>query len=113
MQRGEIYFVSFDPVIGSEQHGTRPALVVSCDWLNARPLVILVVPGTTATPRRTLNQGSVLIPATESGLPQDTIFWCFQARALDHSRFPSRPSGVVPPDRMEEIGHALRFCFEV
>ncbi|MGL4551996.1 MAG: type II toxin-antitoxin system PemK/MazF family toxin [Gemmataceae bacterium] len=113
MQRGEIYFVNFDPVQGSEQHGTRPALVVSNDWLNARPLVILVVPGTTATGARALNRGSVMVPAADSGLPRDTVFWCFQARALDHSRFPPTPSGQLSPERMEDIDEALRFSFQV
>ena len=46
MKRGEIYFVTLDPVLGREQNGRRPVLVVSIDAINSAPLVVTVVPGT-------------------------------------------------------------------
>lgn len=42
IKRGEIYFVSLDPVNGREQAGNRPVLVVSSDAINAQPLVVTV-----------------------------------------------------------------------
>jgi mRNA-degrading endonuclease toxin of MazEF toxin-antitoxin module len=39
----------------------------------------------------------------------DTVFLCFQARALDHSRFPARPDGQLPAERMGEVEAALRY----
>jgi mRNA interferase MazF len=46
IQRGEIYFVSLDPVQGREQAGRRPVLVLSADAINRLPLVVTVVVGT-------------------------------------------------------------------
>src|SRR5438876_11636118 len=93
VQRGEIYFVNFDPVVGREQASTRPALVVSIDWINQRPLVVLVVPGTDGSNVPEEFPTNVRVPPEESGLPNDTVFLCFQARALDHSRSPQTPAG--------------------
>jgi mRNA interferase MazF len=109
MRRGEIYFVNLNPVVGREQYGTRPVLVVSNDTLNSLPLVVTVVPGTKAANVRHLYPSDVFVPADESGLPMDTVFLCFQARALDHSRFPARPDGQLPAERMGEVEAALRY----
>ena len=46
VRRGEVYFVDLNPTAGREQAGRRPVVVVSNDTLNARPLVVAVVPGT-------------------------------------------------------------------
>ncbi|WP_369294218.1 type II toxin-antitoxin system PemK/MazF family toxin [Microcoleus sp. herbarium14] len=52
MRRGEVYDVDFEPVQGSEQGGTRPAIIVSNDAINASSQVVLVVPCTTYRPAR-------------------------------------------------------------
>lgn len=109
MTRGEIYFVNLNPVVGREQYGTRPVLVVSSADINALPLVVTVIPGTKAARGRPPLPSNVLVTAAESGLPMDTIFLGFQIRALDWSRFPSQPAGYVPPARMGDINTALQF----
>jgi mRNA interferase MazF len=109
MTRGEIYFVDLDPLVGREQHGCRPVLVVSNDVLNSLPLVVAVVPGTDAANVRRLHRRQVLVPAAESGLPLDTVFLCHQVRALDHSRFPSGAADQLPAARMKQIEAALRY----
>jgi mRNA interferase MazF len=92
MRRGEIYFVAFDPIIGREQGGRRPALVLSIDVINGRPLVVTVVPGTDGANVRRDYPHTVRLAPAETGLPAETVFLCFQVRALDHSRFPTRPA---------------------
>jgi mRNA interferase MazF len=109
MRRGEIYFVDLDPIIGREQSGRRPVLVLSTDAINRAPLVVTVVPGTTATGVRRFRT-SVLAPAAESGLPNDTYFLCFQIRALDHSRFPANPAGRLSTGLMQDVEDTIRFC---
>src|SRR5262245_45599115 len=102
MQRGEVYFVDLDPVTGREQGGRRPVLVLSIDRINRQPLVISVVPGTDGSNVRVDHRTNVRVPATESGLPMETVFLCFQGRALDHSRFSGKPAGRLTPQRMTE-----------
>jgi mRNA interferase MazF len=111
MRRGEIYFVNLDPVMGREQAGTRPVLIVSIDAINRRPLVVTVVPGTDGANVRRDHPTDVRVPSAESGLPSETVFLCFQCRALDHSRFPGSPAGRLSPLRMRDIERAIRYCF--
>ena len=110
-KRGEIYFVDLSPSHGREQAGRRPVLVVSNDAINRLPLVVTAVAGTTA------NIGAayptnVLVSAAESGLPEDTVFLCFQVRSLDASRF-GQPAGRLQAARMAEVDAALRLVFSL
>lgn len=114
IRRGDVYFADLDPVLGREQAGRRPVLVVSDDALNARDLVVTVVVGTDARNVARTYPTNVVVPAVESGLPRDTVFLCFQVRSLDPSRFvdPShgaaQRTGTLPTARMAEVDRALR-----
>jgi mRNA interferase MazF len=111
MRRGEIYFVNLDPTVGREQAGVRPVLVVSSDRVNSRPLVVMVVPGTDGRHVRADHPHSVRVPPDDSGLLRETIFLCFQTRALDPSRFLANPDDVLSPARMTDV--ALRFVLDL
>jgi mRNA interferase MazF len=111
MTRGEIYFVDLDPVVGREQGGRRPVLVLSIDVINRAPLVVSVIPGTDGSKVPRDFRTNVRVPAVESGLPGKTVFLCFQARALDPSRFPRQAAGRLSPARMQDVEKAVRYCF--
>lgn len=113
MRRGEIYFVDLSPVIGREQAGRRPVLVLSIDAINRVPLVVTVVPGTDGANIPRDYRTNVRISAAESGLPMETVFLCFQVRALDHSRFPTQPAGKLAPTRLQDIEDVVRHCLEL
>jgi mRNA interferase MazF len=108
VRRGDVFFVDLDPVRGREQGGRRPVVVVSADALNALPLVVTAVVGTDAENVTRPYRTNVLVRASESGLPLDTVFLCFHLRSLDPRRFREPPAGRVPPSRMREIDAALR-----
>jgi len=110
MRRGEIYFVDLDPVVGREQSGRRPVLVLSSDEINRRPLVVTVTPGTDGANVRLDYPTNVRVPTQDSGLPSETVFLCFQIRALDHSRFPKAPAGHLTAARLREVETAVRYC---
>ena len=110
MRRGEIYFVDLDPVIGREQAGRRPALVLSIDAINRAPLVVTIVPGTDGANIPRDYPTNIRISAAESGLPSETVFLCFQVRALDHSRFPDQPAGQLSLARMQDVEDVVRYC---
>jgi mRNA interferase MazF len=110
MTRGEIYFVDLDPVVGREQRGRRPVLVFSSDAINRAPLVVTVVPGTDGTKVPRDYRWNVRVPAAESGLPGETVFLCFQARALDHSRFPPHAAGRLSAARLRDVEDVVRYC---
>jgi mRNA interferase MazF len=109
IRRGEIYFVDLNPVQGHEQAGRRPVLVVSDDAVNCQPLVVAVVIGTRSENLPRDYPTNVRLPAGEGGLPCDTVFLCFQLRALDHCRF-GEPVGRLGAAHMAHVDQALRAC---
>lgn len=110
MRRGEIYFVDLSPVVGREQGGRRPVLVLSIDAINRVPLVVTVVPGTDGANIPRDYPTNIRISSTESGLPMETVFLCFQIRAIDHSRFPKQAAGTLSPARLHDIEDVVRYC---
>jgi len=119
IKRGEIYFIDFDPAIGHEQKGRRPALVVSCNDVNRLPLVATVIVGSRGEKMARDFWTTVRTKAAETGLKYDTVFYAMQIRALDHSRFrdargkPLAPAGVMPPAKMAEVERALRLVLDL
>ncbi len=73
MKRGEIYFVNLNPVVGREQAGTRPVLVISIDAINNLPLVVTVVVGTKGDNIARDYKTNVRVLARDS---EDTVLYC-------------------------------------
>jgi mRNA interferase MazF len=110
IQRGEIYFVDLNPVKGREQSGRRPVLVLSVDAINKLPLVITVVVGTKGENVLRDYPTNIRISASESGLPVETVFLCFQIRSIDPNRFPKQPAGKISNETLIKIESAVRRC---
>ena len=110
IQRGQIYFVDLNPVQGREQAGQRPVLVLSIDAINRLPLVVTVVVGTKGANIPRDYPTNVRVSSSESGLPMETVFLCFQIRSLDPKRFPSQSAGQLSEAKMQEIEATIRYC---
>ncbi len=110
IRRGDIYFVNLSPVQGREQAGQRPVLVLSLDAINRLPLVITVVVGTKGSNVPRDYPTNVRVASADSGLPDETVFLCFQLRSLDSRRFPSTPAGHVNDPVLQQIETAVRYC---
>ena len=113
IRRGEIYFVDLDPVRGREQSGRRPVLVISSDKINSKPLVVSVVVGTKGENIPRDYSTNVRLSPAQTGLPIETVFLCFQIRAIDHNRFPGTPAGKVSNGILSKIEDAVRRCLEL
>src|SRR5512137_370532 len=81
VKRGEIYWVEFDPVKGSEQGGLRPALVVQNDTGNRKSPTTVVVAITRTLPAQPY-PFVVVIEAEESGLPARSTVNCAQIATI-------------------------------
>lgn len=102
VQRGEIWMVALDPVVGSEQGKTRPCVVVQRDAANRAGRTTIVVPFTDAAERAS----SILAPhygKGEGGLRKDSVALCHQVRVVDRLRLRARLG------RLDETA-MLRLC---
>jgi mRNA interferase MazF len=118
VRRGEIYWVEFSPVKGSEQGGLRPALVVQNDIGNRYSPTTIVVAITRTIPPQEYPFVVILSPH-DSGLPQVSAVNCSQLATIQQSGAASRlrpprgeeslrPIGRVRPEAMAAIDQALR-----
>lgn len=94
MRRGDVYNVRFDPSEGSEQAGTRPAIIVSRDAINANLNIVVVVPCTTYRPTTRLHPGRVLLRAPDGGLNVDSVALCEQVRTVAKARLLRRREAI-------------------
>ena len=83
IKRGEIYYASLEPVVGSEQGGNRPVLVVQNDVGN-RFSPTTIVAAITSRQGKTTLPTHVSISAVE--LPQDSVVLLEQIRTIDKQR---------------------------
>lgn len=100
MRRGDICWVSLDPVLGSEPNNRRPAVVVSNDGANASAArlgrgVVTVVPVTSNIER--VFPFQVLLDAGETGLPQDSKAQAEQVRSVSVERIGARVGQLTAP----------------
>ena len=74
-----------DPVVGSEQGGRRPVLIVQNDLGNRRAPTVIAVP-LTASPRKPPLPTHVRLEMGEGGLRQPSTVLCEQVRTLEKTR---------------------------
>lgn len=104
IQRGDVFLVNLDPVVGSEVGKTRPAIVLQNEMANRTSPTVTVVPLSTRVER--VFPFQVLIPAGEGGLTRDSKALCEQIRTLSIKRL-LQHLGSLPPERLDEIRTAL------
>lgn len=105
IRRGEIYTAGLDPVVGSEQGGMRPVLVVQNDMGNRYSPTVIVLALTSAMGKPALPT-HVRVAAGETGLSRDSVVLAEQMRTLDKRRLRER-IGLLPPELMLEVDRAL------
>jgi len=111
-QRGEVYSLKLDPVEGSEERGTRPAVVVSRDAINQASPVIVVCPLTDARHVSRPYPSDVLVKAPEGRLTKDSVVLTGQIRAVAKTRLLAR-LGDLHPNTMRKIGQALKITLKL
>lgn len=104
IQRGDVFLVSLDPVVGSEVGKTRPAVVLQNDLANRSSPTVTVIPLSSKVER--VFPFQVRIPAGEGGLEQEGKALCEQIRTLSRTRVLKR-LGQLPAERLAEIRAAL------
>ncbi|BAS28672.1 type II toxin-antitoxin system PemK/MazF family toxin [Limnochorda pilosa] len=105
VRRGEVYFANLNPVLGSEQGGVRPVLVVQNDAGNRRSATVIVAPVTSRLGKARLPT-HVVLPASGLGLEKDSVILLEQIRTLARGRLKGRV-GAVDAATLQEVDRAL------
>lgn len=85
IKRGDIYYAELNPVIGSEQGGTRPVLIISNDIGNKHSPTVIVAPITSRVHTKAKLPTHTLIKDFE-GLDKNSIILLEQIRTIDKQR---------------------------
>jgi mRNA interferase MazF len=111
VNRGDVVLCDLNPVIGTEQAGVRPVIVVQFDRANTVSPRTIVVPLTSKI-RKVLLSSHVFIPAGVAGLTLDRVALCEQIRAIDLQRV-IKVMGRLDATTMDAVSAALRIILDL
>ena len=106
-----LVYADLDPVIGSEQRGLRPVLIVSNDDFNDVAPNVTVLP-LTSTVRR-LYPSEVLLPAGSAGQPGDSVVMAHQVGTVSKQRLRSALGMLMDERRRRAVIEAIKDHFDI
>lgn len=105
IKRGELYFADLSPVIGSEQGGVRPVLIVQNDIGNKYSPTIIAAAITSQINKAKLPT-HIELASEQYGLPKDSVILLEQIRTLDKKRLKER-IGELSDKTMQLVNSGL------
>lgn len=105
IKRGEIYYADLSPVVGSEQGGVRPVLIIQNDVGNKYSPTVIVSAITSQLSKAKLPT-HIELPAEKYNLPKNSVALLEQIRTLDKRRLQEKVT-TLSPDKMREVNKAL------
>lgn len=112
VKQWQIYFLNLNPVIGSEQAGTRPGIVVSSDLCNGLNQ-ITIIPITSYKGYERIYPNEVLLKKDVSKLPRDSIVLAHQIRSVDKQRLANYVNTITDSETISRIQDAIKFQLEI
>ncbi len=106
IKRGELYYADLSPVVGSEQGGIRPVLIVQNDIGNKYSPTIIAAAITSKLTKANLPT-HIELSALEFGLQKDSVILLEQIRTIDKRRLKER-IGLLPNGLMKKVEKALQ-----
>ena len=105
VRRGDLFYADLSPVVGSEQGGVRPVIVVQNDVGNKYSRTIIVAPVTSQMNKAKLPT-HVKIKGNKYGLPKNSVALMEQLRTIDKKRLREK-IGSFSNDIMNKINEAM------
>jgi len=105
LRRGDVFYADLSPVVGSEQGGIRPVLIVQNDVGNKYSPTVIVAAITSQINKAKLPTHIELV-GEDYGLSKDSVILLEQVRTLDKRRLKER-IGHLDDDKMELVNTAL------
>ncbi len=106
VKRGEIYFANLNPVVGSEQGGVRPVLILQNDTGNKYSPTTIVA-AVTSKHKRARLPTHVPLAAREGPLDKDSVVLLEQVRTIDKTRLKEK-IGKLSPEELAQVQDALK-----
>ncbi len=109
VKRGDIYYADLSPVVGSEQGGLRPVLIIQNDVGNRHSPTVIAA-AITSRMGKTRLPTHIDIYADRAGLAKDSVVLLEQVRTLDKQRLKEK-MGHLDDMMMSEINNAIAVSF--
>ena len=109
VKRGDIYYADLSPVVGSEQGGLRPVLIIQNDVGN-RYSPTVIAAAITSRMGKTRLPTHIDIYADKVGLSKDSVILLEQIRTLDKQRLKEK-MGHLDDGLMNEVNNAIAVSF--
>lgn len=109
VKRGDIYYADLSPVVGSEQGGIRPVLIVQNDVGNKYSPTVIAAAITSQKEKSKLPT-HISLNSQACGLTRDSMVLLEQIRTIDKKRLKEK-MGRLDEDSMENIDKALSISF--
>ncbi len=109
VKRGDIYYADLSPVVGSEQGGVRPVLIVQNDVGNKFSPTVIAAAITSQRDKTNLPT-HIEVDARDCGLAKDSIVLLEQVRTIDKRRLREK-MGALDNGSMGKVNEALSVSF--
>ncbi len=110
IKRGDMFYADLSPVVGSEQGGVRPVLIIQNDMGNKYSPTVIAAAITSQTNKTKLPTHIELDENTE-GLKSNSVILTEQIRTIDKSRLKERIGHIDDTEVMNKINNALGVSF--
>ncbi|MBE6669938.1 MAG: type II toxin-antitoxin system PemK/MazF family toxin [Ruminococcaceae bacterium] len=109
IKRGDIYYADLSPVVGSEQGGLRPVLIIQNDVGNKYSPTVIAAAITSRMEKAKLPT-HIDLYADKVGLSKDSVVLLEQVRTIDKQRLKEK-MGHLDDESMSEINNAIAVSF--
>jgi len=109
IKRGDIYYADLSPVVGSEQGGMRPVLIIQNDTGNRHSPTVIAAAITSQINKARLPT-HIELAAKSYGLTKDSVILLEQVRTIDKRRLKER-MGKIDGDLMNRVDNAIAVSF--
>jgi len=110
IKRGDMFYADLSPVVGSEQGGVRPVLIIQNDVGNRHSPTVIAAAITSQTGKNKLPT-HIEIGSQSGGLKSDSIVLTEQIRTIDKSRLKEKIGHIDDEEIISKVNNALEVSF--
>ena len=110
IKRGDMFYADLSPVVGSEQGGIRPVLIIQNDTGNKYSPTVIAAAITSQVNKNKLTT-HIEIGSDEFGLKSDSVILAEQIRTIDKSRLKEKIGHIDDAEIISRINNALGVSF--